>query len=131
MTAEDYESVERASRVRYERGWRKRVSPNEMTSAWRALVADVEAGYGEMVDEYTNDLACRDWLALAWPKFTERVRAARQPELDALDARFRAATTEDTDGKLAQFYRVENKDGWWWRRIPTRREGEFARDLDG
>jgi hypothetical protein len=130
MTADDYESVERASRVLYERGWHKRFSVNEMTSAWRALVAEVEAGYDQMVDEYTNDLACRDWLAFAWPMFTERVRSSRQSELDALGARFRAATTEDTDGKLARFYRVESKAGWWWRRLPTCREGQFARDLD-
>lgn len=130
MTTEDYESVERAGRVLYEAGWRKSFSLNEMTSAWRALVAEIEAGYDQLVDEYTNDLACRDWLALAWPMFTDNVRSLRQGELDALDARFTMATIEDTDGRLARFYRIETKDGWWWRRLPRSRGGEFARALD-
>ena len=130
MTSEDYESVLRAGRVLHARGWRAAFSLNEMTESWRSLVAEVEGGYDQMVDEYTNDLACRDWLALAWPMLTERVRSIRRPELDALDARFRAATVEDTSGRLARFYRVENKDGWWWRRLPLQRRGEFARDLD-
>lgn len=129
MTAEDYESVDRASRALYEQGWRKRFSINEMTSAWRGLIREVEEGYDQLVDEYTNDLSCRDWLALAWPMLTERVRAARSPELDALDARFLAATVEDTDGRLSRFFDVKGKD-WWWQRIPAIRRGEFAGDLD-
>jgi hypothetical protein len=113
MTPADYESVEHAGRVLHGRGWRKKFS-----------------AYDQLVDEYTNDLSCRDWLALAWPLLTEHVRSVRQAELDALDARFIAATTEDAEGRLAHFYRVEAKDGWWWRRLPSQRHGEFARDLD-
>jgi hypothetical protein len=130
MDADDYESVSRAGRVLHEQGWRKAFSLNEMLAMWRALVSHVEAGYDEMVDEYTNDLTCRDWLALAWPMFTERVQTARQDELDSLDSRFLAATGEDTNAQLGRFFRVESKDGWWWRRIPTRRFGAFAGDLD-
>ena len=70
MTPEDYESVERAARVLYEQGRRKRFSVNEMTNAWRRLVAEIEPGYDQLVDEYTNDRSCRDWLALAWPMLT-------------------------------------------------------------
>ena len=109
MTPEDYESVERAGRVLHEQGWREKFSVNEMSSAWRDLVAEIEVGYDQFVDEYTNDLACRDWLALAWPMLTDRVRSARQSQLDA---RFLAATIEDTEGRLARFYRVDSKDGW-------------------
>ena len=123
--------MQEAGRALAERGWRAAFTLNEMTDSWRSLVAEVESGYDQMVDEYTNDLACRDWLALAWPMLTERVRCARRSELDALDARFRAATDEDTSGRLARFYKVQDKDGWWWRRLPTQRQGEFARGLDG
>lgn len=130
MTPEDYESVERAGRVLHERGWRKAFSVNEMTEAWRQLVTEIEAGYDQVVDEYTNDLACRDWLALAWPMLTAHVRSVRQAELDELDARFLAATLEDAEGRLATFYRVESKVGWWWLRLPTRRCGVFAHELD-
>lgn len=130
LNAEDYESVRRAERTMHEQGWRKAFTTDEMVAMWRVLVGKVESGYDEMVDEYTNDLSCRDWLALAWPMFTPRVQAVRQEELDLLDARFMAATAEDTDGRLGRFYRVESKDGWWWRRLPTRRLGVFAADLD-
>lgn len=129
LTPEDYESVHQAGRVLYERGWRKAFTVNEMTDAWKQLVVEVEAGYDQLVDEYTNDLSCRDWLAAAWPMLTERIRAARQAELDAIDARFLAATAEDTEGALACFYRVDSKSGWWWRRLPVRRKGVFAREL--
>ncbi len=105
-------------------------SVNEMTSAWESLVGTVENGYEQMVDEYTNDLACRDWLAAAWPLFTERVRVARQEELDVLDGRFMAATIEDAEGALGRFHRATSTGGWWWRRLPKVRGGEFARDLD-
>lgn len=109
--AEDYESVSRAARTLYEQGWRNAFTPNEMMATWRALVHKVELGYDEMVDEDTNDLSCRDWLASAWPMFQPRVQAVRQNELDLLDSRFMAVTAEDTEGRLGRFYRVEPKDG--------------------
>jgi hypothetical protein len=129
MTSEDYESVVTAGRVLNEQGWRKAFSVNEMMDTWEALVAEVEVGYCQLADEYTNDLACRDWLALAWPYLTERVRSVRQEALTSLDARFRASTIEDTNQRLSRFYQVKAEDGWWWRRLPTRRLGEFADDL--
>ncbi len=130
LDADDYESVNRAARTLHEQGWRKPFTLNEMMAMWRSLVREVESGYDQMVDEYTNDLSCRDWLALAWPMLSERVRAARQEELDSLDARFLAATSKDTEGRLGRFYRVESKDGWWWRRLPNQRLGVFSADLD-
>jgi hypothetical protein len=130
LTAEDYESVERAGRVLYERGWRQPFSVNEVVDAWRVLIEQVEQGYDDVVYEYINDLSCRDWLALAWPMLTDRVRSARHPELESLDARFMAATTEDKEGRLALYRRAGTDDGWWWGRLPTRRTGEFAGDLE-
>lgn len=129
MEPEDYESVVRAGRILHGRGWLREFSANEMTGAWSALVAEIEAGYDQAVDEYTNALTCRDWLSLAWPMFTAPVRRVRQAELDSLDARFIAATEEDTDSRLAQFHDIVAEDGWWWRRIPSRRQGAFAREL--
>lgn len=58
-----------------------------------ALVQDVEEGCDcELVWEYTDMLRCRAWLAEAWPVFTDRIRTARQAELNALDTRFQLAT---------------------------------------
>jgi hypothetical protein len=130
MTAEDYESIDCALRELHPRGWRKALTLNEMLEAWASLVAEVERGYDQMVYEYTNDMACRDWLSVVWPMLTDRVRDARGEELEALDARFMAAT-EDDDGRLPlrRFYRNEDKDGWWWRRRPSKVTGVFAADL--
>ncbi|WP_128092273.1 hypothetical protein [Streptomyces resistomycificus] len=91
LSADDYESVHRASRglaARY-----GMVTLNAMMEAWEELVEDVEEGFDvELIWEYADMLRCRRWLAEAWPVFTDRIRAARQAELDALDARFELAT---------------------------------------
>lgn len=60
LDADDYESVNRAARTLHEQGWRKAFTLNEMMAAWRSLVREVELGYDQMVEEYTNDLSCRD-----------------------------------------------------------------------
>ncbi|MGV0814098.1 hypothetical protein ABQF34_19205 [Mycolicibacterium boenickei] len=129
FTAEDYESIDRASRELHARGWSKAFTVKEMFAAWSSLVAEVERGYDQMVYEYMNDLACRDWLALVWPMLTDRVRGARAVELEALDARFRAATVDDGGFTIGRFYRIENKDGWWWHRRPINVAGDFAADV--
>ncbi|MEV5689113.1 hypothetical protein AB0L68_39085 [Streptomyces sp. NPDC052164] len=91
LSTDDYESVHRASRglaARY-----GMVTLNAMMEAWEALVQYVEEGFdAELVWEYAHMLRCRGWLAEAWPVFTDRIRAARQTELDALDARFQLST---------------------------------------
>jgi hypothetical protein len=76
-TAGESASVEHAGRLLHRQGWSRVFTPNEMADSWAGLIDQVEEGYRLCVDEYTNDLACRDWLAQAWPLFTERVRAAR------------------------------------------------------
>jgi len=128
FTAEDNESLDQAGRILREHGWKKAFTLDEMMTAWEQLVAKVELGYSDMVDEYTNDLACRDWLAAVWPLIAEHVRTVREPELNALDLRFLAATTEDNAEELRRFYSTD-ADAWWWRRLPLRRFGEFAADL--
>jgi hypothetical protein len=130
MGEADYESVERAGAELHAKGWRKVFGLNEMLDAYEQLVAQIEHGYDEIVDEYTNDLSCRDWLALAWPMLTERVRDTRSAKLEALDNRFRAATIDDGGRALSRFFAVERKDGWWWRRRPAKAEGAFAADLE-
>jgi hypothetical protein len=90
-------------------------------------VDKIERGYADLVDEYTNDLACRDWIHLVWPMVTDDVRNAYIGQLQAIDQRFVAATLEDGGQALSNFYRVENKSGWWWRRRPARVVGAMAR----
>ena len=123
-SADDSDSVERAGRAVRATGAVHPFSLNEALRAWRDLVTRVEKGYTDNIYEYTNDLHCRDALATAWPVLSENLRVHRQPELDALDARFEAAT--DPDDQLAT---SPEPRGWWWQRVPSRRVGELAEDL--
>jgi hypothetical protein len=129
VPAADDESIDRAGRALHASGWSKVHTLDQMAAAWAALVAEVEIGYDLEVEDYTNDLTCRDWLAAAWPMLSAGAQAARQDELSALDERFRAATVDDTDGRVARYYRLEPDDGWWWRRVPTSRTGNLAETL--
>jgi hypothetical protein len=124
---EDYASVHRAGRELHARGWRKAFSINEMLQAYESVVRRVEEGYDETIYEYLNDLACRRWLALAWPLVTENVRQSRAGDLRSLDDRFRAATTDDGGRSLG--LKVEGGSEWWLRRRPVKARGEFAADL--
>jgi len=79
--------------------------------------------------EYLNDLACRRWLALAWPLVTENVRQSRAAELRSLDDRFKASTADDGSRSLGRFFTLEDGPEWWRRRRPVKARGDFAADL--
>ncbi|MEV5689459.1 hypothetical protein AB0L68_40945 [Streptomyces sp. NPDC052164] len=119
LSADDYESVHRGSRglaARY-----GTVTLNAVIEAWEALVQDVEEGFdSELVWEYTHMLRCRSWLAEAWPVFTDRIRAARQAEFDALDARFQLSTVP---------LRGQADDARWHSRRPTLIVGDTSLEL--
>ncbi|MFJ3513799.1 hypothetical protein [Streptomyces sp. NPDC090131] len=121
LSADDYESVHRASRglaARY-----GMVTLNAMMEAWEALVQDVEEGFdAELIWEYTDMLRCRSWLAEARPVFTDRIRAARQAELDALDARFQLATVP---------LHGQADDARWHSRRPLLMVGDTLLELPG
>lgn len=97
-----------------------------MLGRWSAFVTAVERGYEDSIYEYTNDLSVRDHLeglaAGAGPGLCAKLRGA----LDEDDRRFESATQE-ADRALGEF-----ADGGpsWWRRVPRRRVGELAEDLD-
>lgn len=128
LSAKDYSSMRAAGLALHRHGWSKVFTVEEMLNAWSALVNEVEGGYDDMVDEYTNDLTSRDWLAAALPMLTKPAQAAHQVTLDDLDHRFRAATLDDDGRAVGQFFHIDNKAGWWWRRVPTRHGGQF--DVD-
>jgi hypothetical protein len=117
MGAEDYGSVERA------------VGPegslNGLLAAWEQFVRAVEIGYTHNRYEYVNDMSCRRALAKAWPVLTQKVRDARQAELDAADARFLAATVPSP----ASTDRKEPNSSWWEGRRPVVLVGNLAEDF--
>ncbi|MFC8617274.1 hypothetical protein ACFT9M_12770 [Micromonospora purpureochromogenes] len=77
-----------------------------MMSAWAWLVSKVERGYGNYVDEYTNDLYCRDWLDKIWPLVRHAVRACWHEELCQLGERFRVVTVDDGGAAVGRYHRT-------------------------
>lgn len=47
------------------------------------------------------------------------LRNAIDQQVAPIDFSFRRATLEDTDERLAHFFRIESRDGRWWRRRPS------------
>jgi hypothetical protein len=115
----DYESVYAAMAELEQRGWRK-ATLNEQVAAWEALVAEVEQGYAMTVDDYTNDLAVREWLDLARPLLTVSVQSSLDVRLAPLDERFVAATVPATG--------MPGAGRAWFYRLPRVLVGELAED---
>ncbi|RAG83145.1 hypothetical protein DN069_23875 [Streptacidiphilus pinicola] len=113
----------------HRRGWREAFTVGQMVDNWAWLVAQVELGYEDDVNEYTNDLSCRNWLHEAW-LLLDDVTVLRWTEtVKALDTRFRAATLEDDGLALGWYHRIPSPELWWWRRHPKHLVGELARHL--
>ncbi|MEU9111039.1 hypothetical protein AB0D04_04360 [Streptomyces sp. NPDC048483] len=90
---------------------------NSLFERWSAVVLELEEGYAWSAPEFDNDIWCRSALGTVWPQLPPRVRSVRQPELDGLDDRFRAATVP-WPGRRGE-------DGAWWKwRIPRLLEAE-------
>jgi len=106
---------ERAASKRYP-------SLQQLIEQWAYFVEEVEGGYSDVIDEYTNDVSTRtvleEFIQRAPTGLADRMRQLLEP----IDARFRAATRSDDEGSVLRFYRGDS--GWWWRRVPM--EGELA-----
>jgi len=123
LDAEEAASVRRFEEDRSSS--RRHATVTDLIGRWSRVVQDVEAGYSDVIDEYTNDLSTRtvleEFIQQAPAGLAERTRRLLEP----LDARFRAATRPDDEGYIARFYRADS--GWWWQRVPV--EGELAHYL--
>ncbi|MFJ7779411.1 hypothetical protein [Streptomyces yangpuensis] len=95
-------------------------------NAWAALVGVIGRGYGDDIDEYTNDLHCRNRLHEAWLLLDEHVVQRWTPRIKALDDRYEVATTDDDGQALDQFHRPPGLDLWRHPRILT---GDLGRAL--
>ncbi|MGW6981910.1 hypothetical protein ACWGE1_21105 [Streptomyces sp. NPDC054932] len=127
LDAEDYASVRLAAQrlsTPYDSG-----SLNDHMEGWAEFVAEVEEGIDAMwACQFDHDARARDWLHDAWPILTERVRRIRQPELDALDERFRAATAPVKPLGMSSQEMAE-QPRWWLYRYPLRVTGDPAEPL--
>jgi len=125
LTAQDEAVLSPVDTKLHENGWARHATVRSSLSIWFEVADGVNA-YRGGVDDYTNDLTCRDHLALAvqlCPNGATQEKLARAVH-DA-DALFKDNTVEDVGGHLGRYFRVG--DTWWWHRIP--RSGELAEYL--
>ena len=101
-------------------------SLNALLGGWGAFVARVERGYDDSIYEYTNDLSVRDRLERVVQGAGPDLRAQLEAALAEDDRRFDAAT-EASARPLGEF---PGESPPWWRRVPRRRGGELADDLE-
>ncbi|WP_404352349.1 hypothetical protein LG324_05390 [Phycicoccus jejuensis] len=99
-------------------GWAGHKGLDRELRSWNQLAAEVNT-YEATVDDYTNDLCSRDYLADFASRASKDLRVQVQVHIAGADATFRAATIDDAEGLLGKYYRIELKDGWWWRRKPS------------
>jgi hypothetical protein len=109
-TPDDYASVLAASEAMERAGWRP-ATLNSQVDAWAELVSSVEVGYGMTIDDYTNDLAVREWLEQVRALVTVRIADSMAARLAPLDQRFREAT-------VAPLRRMPGAGDGWWYRLP-------------
>ncbi len=88
---------------------------------WSRFVTAVERGYDDSIYEYTNDLSVRNRLERVIAGASPGLRAQLERAVAEDDRRFTAAT-EEAAKPLGT--------SRWERRVPTRRVGELADDLD-
>jgi hypothetical protein len=97
-----------------------------MLGRWSSFVTDVERGYDDSIYEYTNDLSVRDRLESVVEGAGPGLRAKLDASLAEDDRRF-AAATQEAARPLGEFMDAGPS---WWRRVPRRRAGELAEDLE-
>ncbi|MGH3689788.1 MAG: hypothetical protein ACRDT7_06505 [Microbacterium sp.] len=99
-------------------GWAAHANLQRAFNVWSNLAAEVDA-YEATVDDYTNDVRSRDYIAEFSAAASDEVQKYIADEVTAADDRFRASTEPDVEGLISQYFRIDNKDGWWWRQRPT------------
>lgn len=99
-------------------GWATHTSLRRELQAWSRLAAEVGA-YKATIDDYTNDVCSRDYIAEFAVAASAETREYIAGEVAAADDRFRALTVADAEGLVGQYYRIDDMDGWWWRRRPA------------
>lgn len=114
----DEEEVKRIEAELRHGGWADHTGLVRELRAWGQLAAEVN-DYPGSVDDYTNDLCSRDYLQEMEARASFGLRSAINQRVAPIDLAFRGATIEDTDGRLARFFRIESCSGWWWRRRPS------------
>ena len=109
-------------------GWAAHTSLQREFDAWSDLAAEVNA-YEATIDDYTNDVCSRDYIAKFSASASDEVRKYIAGEVAEADEQFFRSTEPDVEGLIGRYYWIDDKDGWWWRRRPT--SGPLAKYLAG
>ncbi|MEU4244931.1 hypothetical protein [Actinoplanes sp. NPDC026619] len=117
------------SQLLHQRGWRTAFTVADRVNSWARMVTAIENGYRDDVDEYSNDLYCRNWLHEAWLLLDDHSLARWNGQVRRLDGRFRAATIDDDGYVLSQFHGGGHPEMWWWRRYPRILTGALGEAL--
>ena len=89
---------------------------------WNRIIAEVERGRDESLDEWLNDMDLRDILAGALAVSDARERRAASIRLDDSDARFQSVTTPCPciwGSEIAETNSWRSEWQWWYYRRPT------------
>jgi len=96
---------------------------NGMIETWRELVAQIEEGYDDIIEEYFNDLSVRDLLDELLQVIPDgNVRSWVTKEIETTDQRYREATRE-VDAPICGH--GKGWESWWWWRAPNKLVGEL------
>ena len=101
-----------------ESGWAEHASLEREMLTWTRLAHEV-SDYAMTVDDYTNDLCSRDYLADALSSATDAWRVVISARIAPPDDLFRASTVDDVEGRLGRHFQITAQDGWWWHRRPS------------
>jgi hypothetical protein len=95
---------------------------------WDGFVKEVESGYLDTVDDYTNDLSTRDLLDQITKAVPHELGAKLTARLQPIDQRLQRSTRHDPDDRLGKFF--NHGAGWWWSRLPLKLDGDLAATLN-
>ncbi len=102
----------------HSQGAASHVTVRGLLQGWNRL-ADQAADYDDSVDEYVNELGARDILSSLLLMLPEPLRSGAEADIATADQRFRSSTVPDEQALLARYFRIDHRNGWWWRRIPA------------
>ena len=110
--------IDRIEAEMHAAGWAAHTSLRRELQVWDRLAAEVDR-YEATIDDYTNDVCSRNYIAEFSAAASAETREYIAGEVAAADDRFRASTEADVEGLVGKYFRIDDEDGWWWRRRPT------------
>ncbi len=127
FTASESEALADLTAGLISEGWADFVTIERLLSEWITL-AQAGDRYQFSVDDYANDLTSRDGLELVLRRCQPPLKAKLLSYIELADQEFARRTKSDDQEVLAQFFRIDARDGWWWKRIPS--DGPLAHYLE-